>query len=87
MVRKKERTYPELVGPRGRGQIGGGCWCSGAVGGAPRAFLSQLARAKARHEPRILRQKVQQGLEIAVASDPVMCSRRQSIREVLGGVL
>ena len=84
--RRKERTYPELVGPRGRARLVvlagevGGRWCP-----ETRAFLSQFARAKARHEPRILRQGAA-GLEIAVASDLVMRSR-ESIREVVAGIV
>ena len=49
--RRKERTYPELVGRRGRARL---VVLAGEVG------VSQLARAKARHEPHILRQRVQQ---------------------------
>ena len=54
--KKKERTCPELVG-RARLVVLArevvGPWCP-----ETRAFLSQLAKAKARHEPRILRQRV-----------------------------
>ena len=59
--RRKERTYPELVGPRGRARL---VVLAGEVGGRWSAetmsFLSQLAKAKTRHEPHILRQRVQQ---------------------------
>ena len=59
--RRKERTYPELVGPRGRARL---VVLAGKVGGRWSAetmsFLSQMAKAKTRHEPRILRQRVQQ---------------------------
>ena len=68
--RRKERTNPELVGRRGRARL---VVLAGEVGGRwsheTWAFLSQLARAKARHEPHILRQRVQQA----------WCSRWQAI--------
>ena len=68
--RRKERTFPELVGRRGRARL---VVLVGEVGGRwsfeTRAFLSQLARAKSRHEPHILRQRVQQA----------WCSRWQAI--------
>ena len=59
---EEERTHLSWVGrPPSRARLVvlagevGGRWCP-----ETRAFLSQLARAKARHEPRILRQRVQQ---------------------------
>ena len=59
--RRKERTYPELVGTRGRARL---VVSAGEVGGRWSAetmsFLSQLTKAKTRHEPHILRQRVQQ---------------------------
>ena len=58
--RRKERTYSELVG-RGRARL---VVSTGEVGGRwsteTMSFLSQLAKAKTRHEPRILRRRVQQ---------------------------
>ena len=65
--RRKERTYLEL-GRRGRARL----VLVGEVGGRwsheTWAFLSQLARAKAHHEPHILHQRVQ-----------AWCSRWQAI--------
>ena len=58
---RQERTYPELVGPRGRapsvvlaGEVGRG-WSE-----ETRIFLSLLAKAKARSEPPVLRKSVEQ---------------------------
>ena len=59
--RRKERTYPELVGQRARtrlvvlaGEIGGR-WS-----GETRSFLCQLAKAKARQMPIVLRRRTEQ---------------------------
>ena len=58
---RKERTYPELVGPHGRARL---VVLAGEVGGRwseeTRRFLSLLARAKARSEPHILQKRVEQ---------------------------
>ena len=55
--RKKERIYPELIGPHARARL---VVLAGEVGGRwsdeTRSFLCQLARAKALSEPSILRQ-------------------------------
>ena len=59
--RRKERTYPELVGQRARtrlvvlaGEVGGG-WS-----GETRSSLCQLAKAKARQMPIVLRRRTEQ---------------------------
>ena len=53
--RRKERTYPEFVGPRSRARL---VVLAGEVMGRwspeTRSFLSKLAKAKARSEPFIL---------------------------------
>ena len=58
---RKERTHPELVGPRRRARL---VVLAGEVGGRwseeTRRFLSLLARAKARSEPPILQKRVEQ---------------------------
>ena len=58
---RKERTYPEFVGPRRRARL---VVLAGEVGGRwseeTRRFLSLLARAKARSEPPILQKRVEQ---------------------------
>ena len=58
---RKNRTYPELVGPRGRARL---VVLAGDVGGRwseeTRSFLTQLAKAKSRHEPPILRRRAEQ---------------------------
>ena len=59
--RKKVRAYPELVGPNSRAQLVflavevGGRWPS-----ETRAFLSQLAKARAREEVPLMRRRVEQ---------------------------
>ena len=59
--RKKVRTYPELVGPNSRAQLVvlavevGGRWSS-----ETRAFLSQLAKARAREEVPLIRRRAEQ---------------------------
>ena len=54
--RRKERVYPEFTGQRGRTRL---VVLAGEVGGRwseeCREFLNQLAKAKARREPRHLR--------------------------------
>ena len=79
--RRKERTYPELVNPRGRARL-----VAGEVGGRwseeTRQFLSLLAKARARCEPVILRRRA---VEIEVGRAPVLCSC-QSVRGFLAGV-
>ena len=58
---RKERTYPELVGPRRRARL---VVLAGEVGGRwseeTRQFLSLLAKAKARPEPPILQKRMEQ---------------------------
>ena len=58
--RKKERAYPELVGSHGRVRLvflaGGGR----TVSEETRLFISQLAKAKSRAEPFVLRRRVEQ---------------------------
>ena len=59
--RKKVRTYPELVGPNSRAQLVvlaaevGGRWSN-----ETRAFLSQLAKARAREEVPLMRRRAEQ---------------------------
>ena len=59
--RSKEKTYPELVGPRARAGL---VVLAGEVGGRwsqeVNTFVRLLARAKARCEPSILRRRVEQ---------------------------
>ena len=59
--RLKERTYPELVGPRRRARL---VVLAGEIGGRwseeTRKFLSLLAKAKARSEPPILKRRAEQ---------------------------
>ena len=67
--RKKERTYPELIGPHARARL---VVLAGEVGGRwsdeTRSFLCQLARAKARSEPSILRGRAEQAWRLRWAS-------------------
>ena len=59
--RRKERAYPELVGPHRRARL---VVLAGEVGGRwseeTRSFISQLAKAKSRAEPFVLRRRVEQ---------------------------
>ena len=59
--RRKERVYPELTGAMGRTRL---VVLAGEVGGwwseESREFLNQLAKAKARREPRHLRARARQ---------------------------
>ena len=72
--RKKERTYPELIGPHARARL---VVLAGEVGSRwsdeTRSFLCQLARAKARSEPSILRGRAEQAWRLRWAS-PLACS-------------
>ena len=58
---RKQRTYPELSGTQGRARLVvmaaevGGRWSNEA-----RAFVSQLAKAKARVAPRVLAGRARQ---------------------------
>ena len=65
--RRKERTYPELTGPRARARL---VVPAGVVGGRwseeTRVFLGKLARAKARSVPLILRGRGRTGVAIAM---------------------
>ena len=59
--RRKERTYPELVGRRGRATL---VVLAGEIGGRwseeTRSFLSQLAKARARSEIPLMRKRMEQ---------------------------
>ena len=58
--RKKERAYPELVGPHRRARL---VVLAGEVGGRSdetRSFISLLAKAKSRAEPFLLRRRIEQ---------------------------
>ena len=59
--RRKERAYPEPVGPHRRARL---VVLAGEVGGRwseeTRSFISQLAKAKSRAEPFVLRRRVEQ---------------------------
>ena len=59
--RQKERTYPELVGPHSRAKL---VVLAGEVAGRwsteTLTFLSKLAKAKSRDQPRLLRRRAEQ---------------------------
>ena len=69
--RQKERTYPELVGPHSRAKL---VVLAGEVAGRwstePLTFLSKLAKAKSRDQPRLLRRRAEQ----AWVRRSVLCS-------------
>ena len=59
--KRKEKTYPEIVGPRSRARLVvlavevGGRWSS-----ETRSFIAQLAKARSRQEPLLLRRRAEQ---------------------------
>ena len=61
--RQKERTYPELAGPRTRAKL---VVLAGEVAGRwsteTLTFLSKLAKAKSRDQPRLLRRRAAQAV-------------------------
>ena len=65
VMRRKKRTYPELTAPRSRARLVvvamevGGRWSPEAL-----TFIRLLARAKARHEPNLMRKFVEQALRM-----------------------
>ena len=59
--RKKERRYPELVGPRRRARlVVAGVEVGGRWSHETKLLVSQFARAKARQEPWLLRRRSEQ---------------------------
>ena len=59
--RRKERTYPELVGPRRRARLVVlGIEVGGRMSAETRSFLSQLAKARARQEIPLVRKRAEQ---------------------------
>ena len=59
--RRKERIYSELVGPRTRAHLVGLVMeVRGRWSGETRLFLAQLAKARSRVEPRLLRRQAEQ---------------------------
>ena len=59
--RRKEHRYPELVGPRSRARlVVVGVEVQGRWSDETKLLVSQLARAKARQEPWLLRRRVEQ---------------------------
>ena len=66
--RRKERRYPELVGPRSRARLVvlavevGGRWSA-----ETNSFLAQLAKAKARQETPLLRKRAEQAWRVRSA--------------------
>ena len=91
--RRKERTYPELVGPRARARL---VVLAGEVGGRwsqeVNTFVRLLARAKARSEPSILRRRVEQawrlrwGTILACSAVRAFASSLLDVR-TLGGLM
>ena len=86
--RRKERTYPELLGRRARSKLlvlaveVGGRWSE-----KTRMFLSSLARAKVRGENPLLRKRVQQAWRLrwaALLSCTTACAVASSLLELPG---
>ena len=87
--RRKERTYPELVGQRARTRL---VVLAGEVGGRwsgeTRSFLSQLAKAKARQMPIVLRRRTEQAWRLrwqALLSCTAAKAFAASLLELRGG--
>ena len=69
--RRKERAYPELVGQRARTRL---VVLAGEVGGRwSGETRSQLAKAKARQMPVVLRRRTEQAWRLRCASFVVLC--------------
>ena len=70
--RRKEKTYRELTGPGPRGRLVvlalevGGRWSAEA-----KSFVGQLAKARARSEPRVLQRRMEQACEVVL--HPLVC--------------
>ena len=59
--RRKERTYPELVGPRRRARLVVlGIEVGGRMSTETASFLNQLAKARARQETALMRRRAEQ---------------------------
>ena len=84
--RRKERAYPELAGPRGRARL---VVLAGEVGGPwseeTRDFLNQLARGKVRHEPAVLKRRVQQAWRMRWEAILSCSVAKASLLEMRGG--
>ena len=82
--RRKERTYPELVGRRSRARL---VVLAGEVGGRwseeTQTFLRILARAKARSEPPILRKRVEQAWRMRWAATLACSAARAFAASIL----
>ena len=84
--RRKERQYPELVGPRARSRLVvfgvevGGRWSRES-----QDFISQLARARARREPPFLRRRAEQAWRIRWGS-MVSCVVARAVADSLLGL-
>ena len=87
--RRKERAYPELAGPHGRARLvvlAGEVEAAGQKG--TRDFLNQSARAKVRHEPAVLKRRVQQAWRMrwqAILSCSAAKAFAASLLELGGG--
>ena len=84
--RRKERRYPELVGPRARSRlVVFGVEVGGRWSGESQSFISQLARARARGEQPILRRRAEQAWRIRWGS-MVSCVVARAVASSLLGL-
>ena len=74
--RRKNRTYPELIGPRGRARLVVLRWSE-----ETRSFLTLLAKAKSWQEPPILRRRAEQAWRLRWQSEAFAVS----LLELRGG--
>ena len=76
---RKERRYPELVGPLSRAHLAvevGGRWSAETS-----SFLSQLAKAKARQETPLLQKRAEQAWRLRWAG--ILCSAAKAVASSL----
>ena len=68
--RRKERRYPELVGPRSRARL---VVLAGEVAGRwseeTKSFIRHLAKAKARGEPPLMRRRMASAMDFSIDVD------------------
>ena len=84
--RRKEATYPELVGPRSRCRLVVlGSEVGGRSSAETRSFLSQLAVAKAREEVPLLQKRAEQAWRWRWASI-LSCAAARAVAESLLGL-
>ena len=84
LTRRRQRAYPELVGPHRRARL---VVLAGEVGGRwseeTRSFISQLAKAKSRAEPFVSRRRVEQAWRLRWGA-MLSCAAARAFRTAMG---